>query len=90
MTLTSFPAHIRDFKNLKGIWHQILARFRQLQSIFGLLKPLLHGQILICFVDISQNDGVGYPLDVVTMVNHISVLKESYTLTPSLTMKKGF
>ena len=58
LTLTSFPAQIRDFKNLKGTWHQMLARSRQLQGIFGLLKPFLHVQILICFVDVYQNHGV--------------------------------
>ena len=46
LTLTSFPAQIRDFKNLKGIWHQMLARSSQLQVIFGFLKPLFHVQIL--------------------------------------------
>ena len=58
LTLTSFPAQMRDFKNLKGTWHQMLARSRQLQGIFGLLKPFLHVQILICFVDVYQNHGV--------------------------------
>ena len=58
LTLNSFPAPIRDFKNLKGTWHQMLARSRQLQGIFGLLKPFLHVQILICFVDVYQNHGV--------------------------------
>ena len=36
----------------------MLARSRQLQGIFGLLKPFLHVQILICFVDVYQNHGV--------------------------------
>ena len=36
----------------------MLARSRQLQGIFGLIKPLLHGQILVYFVDVSQNDDV--------------------------------
>ena len=36
----------------------MLARSRQLEGIFGLLKPFLHVQILICFVDIYQNHGV--------------------------------
>ena len=38
----------------------MLARSRQLQGIFGLLKPFLHVQILICFVDVYQNHGVLY------------------------------
>ena len=59
LTLTSFPAQIRDFKNLKGTWHQMLARSRQLQSIFGLLKPLLHDQIWCQSVAFFQNHGVG-------------------------------
>ena len=63
LTLNSFPAPIRDFKNLKGTWHQMLARSRQLQGIFGLLKPFLHVQILICFVDVYQNHGVVKPKD---------------------------
>ena len=58
MTLNSFLAHISDFKNLKGTWHQMLARSRQLEGIFGLLKPFLLVQILICFVDVYQNHGV--------------------------------
>ena len=58
LTLNSFPAHIRDFKNLKGTWHQMLARSRQLQSIFGLLKPFLHGQIWCQSVTLFQNHGV--------------------------------
>ena len=58
LTLTSFLAKISDFKNLKGTWHQMLARSRHLQGIFGLLKPFLHVQILICFVDVYQNHGV--------------------------------
>ena len=58
LTLNSFPAHIRDFKNLKSTWHQMLARSHQLQGIFGLLKPFIHVQILICFVDVYQNHGV--------------------------------
>ena len=61
LTLTSFLAPISDFKNLKGTWHQMLARSRQLQGIFGLLKPFLHVQILICFVDVYQNHGVVEP-----------------------------
>ena len=36
----------------------MLARSRQLEGIFGLLKPFLHVQILICFVDVYQNHGV--------------------------------
>ena len=36
----------------------MLARSRHLQGIFGLLKPFLHVQILICFVDVYQNHGV--------------------------------
>ena len=51
LTLNSFPANIRDFKNVKGTWHQMLACSRQLQGIFGLIKPLLHGQILVYFGD---------------------------------------
>ena len=58
LTLNSFPAPIRNFKNLKGTWHQMLACSRQLLGIFGFIKPLLHGQILVYFVDVSQNDGV--------------------------------
>ena len=38
----------------------MLARSRQLEGIFGLLKPFLHVQILICFVDVYQNHGVDY------------------------------
>ena len=60
MTLNSFLAHISDFKNLKSIWHEMLARSRQLEGIFGLLKPFLLVQILICFVDVYQNHGVQY------------------------------
>ena len=58
-----FPAHIRDFKNLKSTWHQMLARSHQLQGIFGLLKPFIHVHILICFVEVYQNHGVSqlYP-----------------------------
>ena len=56
--LDSFPAHIRDFKNLKGIWHQMLARSHQLQSIFRLLKPFLHVQIWCQSVAVFQNHGV--------------------------------
>ena len=58
LTLNSFPAHIRDFKNLKGIWHQMLARSHQLQSIFRLLKPFLHVQIWCQSVAVFQNHGV--------------------------------
>ena len=58
LTLTSFPAPMRHFKNLKGTWHQMLARSRQLQSIFGLLKPFLHGQIWCQSVAFFQNHGV--------------------------------
>ena len=58
LTLNSFPAQIRDFKNLKGSWHQMLARSRQLQSIFGLLKPLLHVQIWCQSVAFFQNHSV--------------------------------
>ena len=36
----------------------MLARSRQLEGIFGLLKPFLLVQILICFVDVYQNHGV--------------------------------
>ena len=36
----------------------MLARSRQLQGIFGVLKPFLHVQILICFVDVYQNHSV--------------------------------
>ena len=58
LTLTSYPAQMRDFKNLKGTWHQMLARSRQLQSIFGLLEPFLHGQIWCQSVALFQNHGV--------------------------------
>ena len=58
LTLISFPANFRDFKNLKGTWHQMLARSHQLQSIFGLLKPFLHGQIWCQSVALFQNHGV--------------------------------
>ena len=58
LTLTSFPAQIRDFKNLKGIWHQMLARSCQLQVIFGFLKPLFHVQILDWSWSVDKNDGV--------------------------------
>ena len=58
LNLNSFPAHIRDFKNLKSTWHQMLARSHQLQGIFGLLKPFIHVHILICFVEVYQNHGV--------------------------------
>ena len=58
LTLNSFPAHIRDFKNLKGIWHQMLARSHQLQSIFRLLKPFLPVQIWCQSVAVFQNHGV--------------------------------
>ena len=36
----------------------MLARSRQLEGIFRLLKPFLHVQILIFFVDVYQNHGV--------------------------------
>ena len=36
----------------------MLARSHQLQGVFGLLKPLLHVHILICFVFVCQNHGV--------------------------------
>ena len=58
LTLTSFPANMRYFKNLKGTWHQMLARSHQLQSIFGLSKPFLHGQIWCQSVALFQNHGV--------------------------------
>ena len=51
---------MRDFKHLKGTWHQMIARSHQLQGIFGLLKPFIHVHILICFVDVYQNHGVQY------------------------------
>ena len=55
MTLNSFPAQIRDFQNLKGTWHQMLARSRKLQSIFGLLTHLLLVQIGSKSVVVFQN-----------------------------------
>ena len=58
LTLNSFPAHIRDLKNLKGIWQQMLARSHQLQSIFRLLKPFPHVQIWSQSVAVFQNHGV--------------------------------
>ena len=60
LTLTSFPAPIRHFKNLKGTWDKNLSCSHQLQSNFQLLKPLLHAQILIWNVSVSQKDGVGH------------------------------
>ena len=58
LTLTSFPAPIRHFKNLKGTWDKNLSCSHQLQSNFQLLKPLLHAQIFIWNVSLSQKDGV--------------------------------
>ena len=46
-TLNGFPPPMRDFKNLKGTWHQMHARSGQLQGIFGFLKPLIHVWILV-------------------------------------------
>ena len=58
---------MRDLKNLKGTWHPMLARSRQLQGIFGLLNSFRHVQILICFVDVYQNHSV-----VVVVVLHLT------------------
>ena len=58
LTLTSIPTHIRDFKNLKGTWHHMLACSRQLQGVFGLLKPLLHVQIWAWNVAVNSEHGV--------------------------------
>ena len=46
-TLTSFPAQIRDFKNLKGTWHKKELSWHYQKGIFGLPIPLLHVQITI-------------------------------------------
>ena len=58
LTLNSFPAQIRKFKNLKGTWHQMHARSGQLQGIFGFLKPLIHVWILVWSWSVDKNDPV--------------------------------
>ena len=60
LTLNSFPAQIRKFKNLKGTWHQMHARSGQLQGIFGFLRPLIHVRILVWSWSVDKNDGVVY------------------------------
>merc|ERR1712027_2431 len=39
LTLNSFPAHMRYFKNLKSTWHKNLSCSCQLQTIFWSLTP---------------------------------------------------
>ena len=58
LTLNSFPAHIRYFKNLKSTWHKTLSCSCQLQTIFWSLTPHLHVLIMIWNVYVSQKDGV--------------------------------
>ena len=58
LTLTFFPSQIRNFKNLKGIWHQMQSCPCQLQGIFGFLKPLFHVQIVDWSWSVDKNDGV--------------------------------
>ena len=82
LTLNSFPAHIRDFKNLKGIWHQMLARCHQLQSIFRLLKPFLHVQIWSQSVAVFQNHGVFLPSDLFSRSKHGRLKHTSCVLQP--------
>ena len=62
-----FAAQRGDFKNLKGIWHQMLSCSRQLQGIFGFLKPLFYAQIWLWNVSVSKNDVVSH--NVVQMAN---------------------
>ena len=58
LTLNSFPAHMRYFKNLKSTWHKNLSCSCQLQTIFWSLTPHLHVLIMIWNVYVSQKDGV--------------------------------
>ena len=48
--LNGFPPPMRDFKNLKGIWHKCLSCSCQLRSNFWLLISNLHVLILIWYV----------------------------------------
>ena len=50
----------------------MLARSRHLQGIFGLLKPFLHVQILICFVDVYQNHGVNTTVRAIIIIFDLS------------------
>ena len=61
LTLNSFPAHMRYFKNLKSTWHKNLSCSCQLQTIFWSLTPHLHVLIIIWNVYVSQKDGVKSP-----------------------------
>ena len=56
----------------------MLARSHQLLSIFGLLKPLLHGQIWCQSVAVFQNHGVEKPLciSVSYIINCLIVLSK--------------
>ena len=58
LTLNSFPAHSRYFKNLKSTWHKTLSCSCQLQTIFWSPTPHLHVLIMIWNVYVSQKDGV--------------------------------
>ena len=60
LTLNSFPAHSRYFKNLKSTWHKILSCSCQLQTIFWSVTPHLHVLIMIWNVYVSQKDGVHF------------------------------
>ena len=60
LTLNSFPAHMRYFKNLKSTWHKNLSCSCQIQTIFWSLTPHLHVLIMIWNVYVSQKDGVVY------------------------------
>ena len=81
LTLNSFPAHMRYFKNLKSTWHKILSCSCQLQTIFWSLTPHLHVLIMIWNVYVSQKDGVLYAMVIVTDLKLDLIRMRSWTPT---------
>ena len=77
LTLSSFPANNRDFKNLKGTWHQMHARSGQLQGVFGFLKPLIHVWILVWSWSVDKNDPVQSPYQPALCLHSFSSLLQS-------------